>query len=107
MKTPTIYTTYGSVFGDCGHAHKTLRTAHACVASHDSACKATGGYSDRSVYAEADLLRNAIGDVYGFAVANTKSVKQADGSKLTVDSSKCFFPEGCPGCSNCDRFVPA
>ena len=30
---------------------------------------------------------------------------QADGSVLSVDPSKCFFPAGCPGCSNCDRMV--
>jgi hypothetical protein len=39
-------------------------------------------------------------------VATAALAEQADGSAVLIDRSKCFFPAGCPGCSNCDRFVP-
>jgi hypothetical protein len=39
-------------------------------------------------------------------VATARLAKQADGKVLLIDRSKCFFPEACPGCPNCDRFVP-
>jgi hypothetical protein len=38
-------------------------------------------------------------------VSTADVAKQADGSALLIDRSKCFFPARCPGCSNCDRFV--
>lgn len=50
MTTNTIhYTTEGSVRGGCGHKHKTLRTANACVSADSRACHQQGGYSDRKV----------------------------------------------------------
>lgn len=45
----TTYTTTGSVRGDCGHQHKTLRAAVACLMRDQRGCKAQGGYSDRTV----------------------------------------------------------
>jgi len=33
------------------------------------------------------------------------NVTRADGQKITVDRSKCRYPENCPGCGNCDPFV--
>ncbi len=41
-------------------------------------------------------------------VASAKVAIQADGRAILVDSTKCLgggdYP--CPGCGNCDRFVP-
>ena len=41
-------------------------------------------------------------------VASAKAAPQADGRTIIVDATKCLgggaYP--CPGCSNCDRFVP-
>ena len=45
------YTTWGSVRGCCGHAHKTQESAQACASKDHRACRSLGGgaYSDRSV----------------------------------------------------------
>ena len=64
MANAETYTTYGSVTGDCGHSHKTHQSASQCATKHERGCKSQGGYSDRAVYRECDLLRNAVGDVY-------------------------------------------
>jgi hypothetical protein len=41
-------------------------------------------------------------------IANAKAATQADGRTMLVDATNCLgsgaYP--CPGCSNCDRFVP-
>jgi hypothetical protein len=41
-------------------------------------------------------------------LATAKAATQADGRTILVDATKCLgggeYP--CPGCSNCDRFVP-
>jgi len=41
------YSCEGAVRGECGHAHRTLRGAMACVARDRAWCRAQGGYSDR------------------------------------------------------------
>jgi hypothetical protein len=43
------YTTWGSVCGACGHAHKSEDAALACLERHQQACEKQGGYSDRHV----------------------------------------------------------
>ena len=45
----TTYTTSGSVCGQCGHRHRTLRAAVKCADRHMNACNRHGGYSDRYV----------------------------------------------------------
>ena len=49
MSAKTTYTTTGSVRGGCGHSHREIRTAAACLARDQAGCKAQGGYSDRHV----------------------------------------------------------
>ncbi len=58
------YTTYGPTCGDCGHAHETKTEARQCCDRHHRQCRARGGYSDRDVYQESEVDRNAVGDVY-------------------------------------------
>lgn len=58
------YTAFGSVRGDCGHAHRSARSARRCAAKDERACAAVRGYSDRRAYPESSVLRNAVGDVY-------------------------------------------
>lgn len=48
------YTCAGSVRGNCGIAHKSLRTAAHCCKSDSVYCSRTGGYSDRAVYRHGD-----------------------------------------------------
>lgn len=45
------YTTSGSVRGGCGHRHRSLRTAEACLAADRRDCERARGYSDRRVVA--------------------------------------------------------
>ena len=45
----TSYTTFGSVRGDCGHAHQTYAAAEACIRRDQRGCRQQGGYSDREV----------------------------------------------------------
>ena len=63
MANTETYTTYGLVTGDCGHSHKTHQSASQCLAKHARGCKSQGGYSDRAVYHDSEILRNAVGDV--------------------------------------------
>ncbi len=58
------YTTYGSVRGDCGHQHRTVEAAQRCADRDMRDCRKVGGYSDRRVYAESAVQRNAVGRVY-------------------------------------------
>lgn len=46
-----FYAGYGHVRGHCGHTHRTLKGAHACVQRDLRACQRQGGgaYSDRIV----------------------------------------------------------
>ena len=48
-----MYTTNGEVCGDCGHKHKSLATARACLIKHvaEIQCGNPGGraYSDRVI----------------------------------------------------------
>jgi hypothetical protein len=62
--TSDTYTTYGSVRGDCGHQHQTHEAAQRCADRDMRGCRRAGGYSDRLVYAESEVERNAVGDVY-------------------------------------------
>ena len=45
----TTYTTRGSVRGECGHQHRSLRTAEKCRRRDADGCRSQGGYSDRRV----------------------------------------------------------
>lgn len=47
--TKTIFTTYGSVRGCCGHRHETRDGADKCLALDQAGCASQGGYSDREV----------------------------------------------------------
>lgn len=41
------YTNRGSVRGECGHRHRTIRAALACQERDDRGCRSQGGHSDR------------------------------------------------------------
>ena len=43
------YTTEGNVRSDCGHTHRTLKTAYECLRKDERGCRKQGGYSDRKV----------------------------------------------------------
>jgi hypothetical protein len=43
------YTTYGSVRGCCGHAHRDIIGARKCLERDAEGCRAQGVYSDRGV----------------------------------------------------------
>ena len=45
------YTTIGDIRGECGHRHRTLRTAAICRHRDSVGCVSHGGYSDRRLYA--------------------------------------------------------
>lgn len=47
------YTTTGSVRGSCGHRHRTVSGAAACLGRDQTDCARQGGYSDRAVYDDA------------------------------------------------------
>lgn len=44
-----MFTTKGSVRGSCGHDHRTLKGAVACLKRDQRGCAKQGGYSDRTV----------------------------------------------------------
>ncbi len=52
----TYYTTHGSVCGDCGHKHRTIKTAASCAAKHSAMIRrySGNGYSDRRVVRWSD-----------------------------------------------------
>jgi len=43
----TSWTTRGSVRGCCGHKHKRIGSAIACIGKDSRDCVSVGGYSDR------------------------------------------------------------
>ena len=45
--TTSYYSSEGSVRGTCGHKHRTLNAALACIRRDELGCCAQGGYSDR------------------------------------------------------------
>jgi len=47
--TEGLYTTWGSVRGCCGHAHRTLSGAERCLNRDRLGCFRQGGYSDRQI----------------------------------------------------------
>ena len=49
LMTAAVYTTYGSVRGQCGHVHRTEAAAEKCLAHDQAACRSQRGYSDRMV----------------------------------------------------------
>lgn len=49
MENAKLYTTWGPVRGDCGHVHRSLDAAEACLNRDGRECKSAGGYSDREV----------------------------------------------------------
>ena len=76
------YTTHGQVRGGCGHRHRTIEAAEACLSRDIRACNSAGGYSDR-VVAEIDndgyLINDATGDyVYPDHGRSTGAVKFDD-----------------------------
>jgi len=48
------YTTWGSVRGDCGHAHRSLAAALRCLANDRDGARKQGGYSDREIRGISD-----------------------------------------------------
>lgn len=44
---PNIYYLDGSVRGNCGHRHRSLRAAARCLREDQAGCEMQGGYSDR------------------------------------------------------------
>lgn len=48
------YTTSGSFRGSCGHKHRYIRTAQACLLEDAKGCASQGGYTDRVVQAVDD-----------------------------------------------------
>jgi hypothetical protein len=54
-----MFTTWGSVRGCCGHAHRSIEAAVKCIKADRAACKRQGGYSDREVreYSKPHLLK--------------------------------------------------
>lgn len=55
-KATTYYVTRGSVRGECGHHHRTISGALACLSRDQSGCHSQGGYSDRDVYDQDGTL---------------------------------------------------
>lgn len=53
MTTTDIYTTWGSIRGGCGHAHRSLTTARSCLRRDARGCAEQGGWSDRLLRAIA------------------------------------------------------
>ena len=49
MKDKTYYTTKGDVRRSCGHKHRTVATAFACLQQDIAGCRRQGGYSDRYI----------------------------------------------------------
>ena len=49
MTNDTTYTTRGRIRGCCGHKHKTIEAAAACLRDDHSGCASQGGYSDREI----------------------------------------------------------
>jgi hypothetical protein len=48
-KTATrSYSCHGDVRGDCGHKHRTIGAAYACLQDDHRGCASVGGYSDRT-----------------------------------------------------------
>jgi hypothetical protein len=50
----TYYTTTGSVRGSCGHKHRSIEAAEACLEQDRRDCRSLGGgaYSDRVIVEE-------------------------------------------------------
>lgn len=44
-----MYTTIGSVRGECGHQHRSILAAVRCQMRDSAGCAKHGGYSDRAV----------------------------------------------------------
>ena len=64
------YTCTGDVRGNCGHRHRTLSAAVACVRRDARGCRSQGGYTDRVILdAQGAEVRPAIdvggGDQHG------------------------------------------
>ena len=44
-----MYTTKGTVRGNCGHKHRTLKSVHKFIERDQNGCAKQGGYSDRYI----------------------------------------------------------
>lgn len=58
-----MWTTWGSVRGDCGHVHKTQEAAEKCLSRDRRGCRYVRGYSDRHVRVVASQKALASYDV--------------------------------------------
>lgn len=69
MSRATTYTTRGDVRGECGHRHRTIAGAVACIERDRRGCERRGGYSDRRVVRldGADLSRAEREEIAGGA----------------------------------------
>jgi len=73
------YEVTGNVRGNCGHTHRSLKAAIACLVHDRSGCKAQGGYSDRRLYDEngdqLEIYRDADGVWRAYSVPDLKVVQ--------------------------------
>ncbi len=49
LKMKRTYRCEGAVRGSCGHKHRTIETAVACLHGDQMGCRRQGGYSDRII----------------------------------------------------------
>ena len=65
------YVCSGSVRGECGHVHRTLRGAARCLARDQRGCRSQGGYSDRHVrHADGGALDRDDYDTVNYLIDN-------------------------------------
>lgn len=53
---PNRFLAIGLVRGWCGHQHKTIEAARACVQRDKEGCRQQGGYSDQQVYSSTCIM---------------------------------------------------
>jgi hypothetical protein len=75
----TTYTTTGSVRGNCGHRHKTVRAAAACAEKDARDCRSLSGgaYSDRSVRAIEGGRERDLNNIESAECASTEDSEYA------------------------------
>ncbi len=80
------YICIGSVRGSCGHKHRTLSGAAACLRRDRVGCKKQGGYSDRHVKRSsgADLFEAEHHEVEGLA-SGRLVVRVVGGEKRLIE----------------------
>ena len=60
----SYYSVRGSIRGDCGHHHQSLKTANQCLCNDRQGCSAQGGYSDRSIVFVDDSNQKVLVNIY-------------------------------------------